>query len=96
MVQDKSKKFKRMKVFGRVQMVLFRDSAKRRARSLGLIGYVKNLPYGSVEIVAGGDEEKVRSLFEWAKRGPVFARVDRFELDEVTPNKEFSDFEIIY
>lgn len=88
--------FDRIKVFGRVQRVLFRDSARRRAKALGLLGYVKNLPDGSVEIVAAGAKDKISELFEWAKRGPIFARVDRFEIDTVSLPEDFKDFMILY
>jgi acylphosphatase len=92
--KNKSEVYERMRVFGRVQGVLFRDSARRRAKSLGLKGYVKNLEDGSLELVAKG--EKVRELFEWAKRGPIFARVDRYEFDSVNLNGELKDFAIRY
>ena len=85
-----------MRVYGRVQRVMFRDSIRRRAQSLGLAGYVKNLSDGSVEIITKGEQEKVKELFEWAKRGPLFARVDKFEIDTVSVPKNFQDFTIEY
>jgi len=42
---------------------------------LGLVGWVKNLPDGRVEIVAQGDAEAVRALVEWSHLGPVRAEV---------------------
>ena len=88
--------YQKMRVFGRVQRVLFRDSARRRAHASGLTGYVKNLEDGSLEIVARGEREKVRELFEWAKRGPIFARVDRFEIGAAALSEDFKDFTILY
>ncbi|MEK7162442.1 MAG: acylphosphatase [Patescibacteria group bacterium] len=88
--------YERMRVFGRVQRVLFRDSARRRAQALGLTGYVKNLEDGSLEIVAKGEGEKVREFFEWAKRGPIFARVDKFEIGRAAFSEDFKDFTILY
>lgn len=85
-----------MCVFGRVQRVMFRDSARRRAKGLGLVGYVKNLDNGSVEIITKGEKEKVSELFEWAKRGPLFARVDKFEIDAISTPRDFKDFVIEY
>jgi acylphosphatase len=96
MPKDREDRYDRMRVFGRVQMVLFRDSAKRQASSLGLSGYVKNLADGSVEIVAKGEKEGVTKLFEWAKRGPIFARVDKYEIDTISMSKDLSDFTIEY
>lgn len=80
-------------VFGRVQMVLFRDSTRRKALGLGLVGYVKNLPDGSVEMVAQGEKEKLDELAEWVRRGPLLARVDRAEIEEI-PVQSFEKFEI--
>ena len=94
MAENKDEIYLRMRVFGRVQGVLFRDSARRRGKALGLFGYVKNLEDGSMELVAKG--EKVNELFEWAKRGPIFARVDRYELDSVNLSEVLNDFVIRY
>ncbi|MBI2609624.1 acylphosphatase [Candidatus Giovannonibacteria bacterium] len=88
--------YDRMLVYGRVQMVLFRDSACRRARKMGLAGYVKNLPDGSVEIIAKGGHEKVLELFEWAKHGPIFARVERHLIEKISLPENFNDFSIKY
>ena len=95
-MRSSAKTFRRMRLFGRVQRVLFRDSATRYGRKLGLSGYTRNLPDDSLEIVAEGQKAKVDALFEWAKRGPLFARVDRFEFDEVRIEKPMEGFEIKY
>ena len=96
MVEDKNEPYRRMRVFGRVQRVLFRDSARRKAAALGLKGYVRNLEDGSMELIANGPPEGIEKLFEWAKRGPLFARVDRYELDTISLSENFSDFTIHY
>lgn len=88
--------YRKMRVFGRVQRVLFRDSARRRAAALGLRGYVQNMEDGSLEIVAAGEEPKVAEFFEWAKRGPIFARVDRYEIGAVSFSETLKDFTIRY
>ena len=85
-----------MRVYGRVQLVMFRDSTQRRASKLGLVGYVKNLPDDSVEIITTGEDSKVSELFEWAKKGPLFARVDKFEIDKVLLKVKCSEFTILY
>jgi len=61
---------------------------------LGLRGYVRNLPDGSVEVVAEGPEEAVRRLLEKIKKGPPAARVERVEAKELPERGEFEDFEI--
>ncbi|MDP3785121.1 MAG: acylphosphatase [bacterium] len=96
MAEGQSELYERICVFGRVQRVLFRDAARRRAEALGLAGYVRNLEDGSLEIVARGEKNRVAELFEWAKRGPIFARVDRYEIGTVGLNESFKDFIIKY
>ena len=88
--------YQKMLVFGRVQRVLFRDSARRRGAALGLTGYVRNAEDESLEIVAAGDGAKVSELFEWAKRGPIFARVDRYEIGAASFLEAFKNFTIKY
>ena len=85
-----------MLVFGRVQMVMFRDFVKRKARRLGILGYVKNLDDGSVEIIAVGPVEKIDELFEVAKRGPIFARVDKYTIENIALAKKYDNFSILY
>jgi acylphosphatase len=66
----------RVVVVGRVQGVFFRDEARRRARSLGVAGWVANRRDGSVEAVFEGRRDAVESMVEWCRRGPSGARVD--------------------
>ncbi len=82
----------RLVVHGRVQGVFFRDSARKLASELELTGFVRNLPDGSVEMVAEGPAPALRSLEEWAQHGPPRARVDRVEREEGEARDEFSDF----
>lgn len=85
-----------MKIYGRVQMVLFRDSAKRKAKNLGLKGFVKNEPDGSVYIEAEGDEKKLEEFLEWCKKGPILARVEKIDCAYSDKLEGFDDFEIIW
>ena len=62
-------------VRGAVQGVFFRVETRDRARSLGLAGWVRNAPDGSVEAVFEGDDERVESMVDWCRRGPRGARV---------------------
>jgi len=66
----------RVVVSGRVQGVFFRDETRRRARSLGVAGWVANRRDGSVEAVFEGPREAVESMVRWCGRGPSGARVD--------------------
>jgi acylphosphatase len=69
----------RFEVFGMVQGVGFRWFVARHARSLGLTGYARNLPNGSVEVMVDGPEEAMPALERLLQTGPAGAQVDRVE-----------------
>ncbi len=73
---------------GAVQGVFFRADARDRARSLGLAGWVRNRPDGSVEAVFEGDAERVESMVEWCRRGPRGAQVEDVEVEWSDPQGE--------
>ncbi len=81
---------------GRVQGVCFRSAGRDKARSLGIEGWVRNLSDGRVEIVAEGEESKIKKFIEWAKEGPEFARVENVELYRKKYKGEFDRFQIKY
>ena len=83
-------------VFGRVQLVMFRDFVCRKARARGLTGTVRNNPDGSVSVRAEGDEGKLRELLALIHHGPILARVDRVAETWTTPLGEFKSFVILY
>ena len=62
-------------VHGHVQGVFYRASTQRTAEGLGLSGWVKNRPDGSVEIHAEGSREKLEELVAWCRNGPSQAEV---------------------
>jgi acylphosphatase len=66
-------------ISGHVQGVGFRWFAARHARSLGLIGYARNLPDGRVEVVVSGPEEALPALERLLRAGPANAQVDEVE-----------------
>ena len=77
---------RRFRVTGRVQGVGFRWFVSRAARGLGLAGWVRNLPDGSVEVVAAGAAVPLDRFAEELQRGPAGARVAALEVtDETTP-----------
>ena len=69
----------RFEVFGMVQGVGFRWYVARHARSLGLTGYARNLPSGSVEVMVDGPEDALPALERLLRAGPASAQVDRVE-----------------
>jgi acylphosphatase len=66
-------------VSGRVQGVYFRWSCREVAGRLGLAGWVRNRPDGSVEVVAEGDESALAELVAWCGHGPPDAHVTDVE-----------------
>jgi acylphosphatase len=83
-------------VEGRVQGVFFRDTTRREAVGLGLRGWVKNLPDGSVEVVAEGPRDKVDQLVQWCQHGPSYARVTRVHRIDEEFTGEFDAFTIVF
>jgi acylphosphatase len=68
-----------LRIEGRVHGVGYRDWMCREATRLGLHGWVRNRPDGSVQALVTGEEGAVRALLTACRRGPVLARVDRIE-----------------
>jgi len=83
-------------IAGRVQGVFFRATARERARSLGVNGWVKNRWDGRVELVAEGEKEKVEELIRWAHKGPPGAWVEKVEVKWEEYQGEFETFSIRY
>ncbi len=84
----------RVKVRGRVQGVFFRDSARKRARTHGVAGWVRNCPDGAVEAVVEGPREAVERLVRFFHTGPPSARVEDVEVREEEP-EGLSGFEVL-
>ena len=75
---------RRFLVFGKVQGVYFRHSTRLEAKKLGIRGLARNLPDGSVEVLAQGGPAAVEELRVWLQHGPDQARVD--EVRETAPD----------
>jgi acylphosphatase len=72
-------------VSGRVQGVFFRDTARRRAESAGVAGWVRNTPEGAVEAVFEGDPGAVGEMIEFCRHGPSRAEVAEVEVVDEEP-----------
>jgi len=83
-------------ISGIVQGVGFRYFVLWRARNYGLVGYVRNLPDGRVEVVAEGDEGSLKMLLEDLKKGPPAAYVENVEYTWEPPSGSYLDFKITY
>lgn len=67
---------RRFLVTGKVQGVFFRHSARVEATRLNVSGLARNLPDGSVEVLARGTVPALEALHQFLTRGPAHARVD--------------------
>jgi acylphosphatase len=83
-----------LRIRGRVQGVAFRWYAQNEARRLGLVGRVRNLPDGSVRLVAEGTRENLERLATWAVLGPDHARVDGCDRHWSDAAGQWTDFHI--
>lgn len=84
------------RVIGRVQLVMFRDFAQRKARKLGVVGTVENLSDGTVRVIAQGSEEKLLKFISYLEKGAILAKVETVSVEWSVPQKSFEDFKIIY
>jgi acylphosphatase len=83
-------------VHGRVQGVYFRDFARRRATELGLTGYARNLPDGTVEVHAEGEREQLHQLISYLESGPPAARVEKIVTDWSEHTGDYTKFSVKY
>ncbi len=84
----------KIKVFGLVQGVFFRESTRKKAEELGVQGMVKNKEDGSVYIDAEGEEDDLRKLVDWCHQGSAGSRVDKVEYDFISDLKNYQEFKI--
>jgi len=85
----------KIQVTGQVQGVGFRWSAATEARSLGIKGFVKNLPNGDVYIEAEGSREQLNTFVDWCRQSPGFSFVESVCVDSFPP-VNYVDFRIEY
>ena len=81
-------------VRGYVQGIFFRETTRRKAAALGVRGWVRNRPEGSVEAVFEGNPRSVDELVAWCRRGPIGAEVDGVESVEEPYEGKFIRFEV--
>lgn len=83
-------------VYGEVQGVFFRAFLKKTADSLGIKGWARNKPNGTVEAVAEGSKEQLDKFLEKCSKGPQMADVLEIRRAWEEPTGEFTDFSIKY
>ena len=82
-----------VRLTGRVQGVFFRAWAQEQARALGVTGWVRNCPDGSVEAHVEGDEQAVEQIIEKMRSGPPSAQVEDLRVWEIEAF-DYDDFEV--
>jgi acylphosphatase len=80
-------------VHGRVQGVWFRAGSKEQADELGLLGWVKNRPEGTVEIHVEGEKIQLEKFIVWCRKGTPAADVTSLDIDWIMA-QEFKSFDI--
>ena len=83
-------------VHGRVQGVYYRAFARRRAAELGLTGYARNLPDGTVEVRAEGERERLHQLIGYLEAGPPAARVQKIVIVWSEYTGDYTGFSVKY
>lgn len=78
-------------VSGKVQGVFYRQHTKEKAKQLNITGEVKNMPDGTVSIIATGRKEQLEKLVRWCKEGSPNAVVTDIIINEL-PLQEFDHF----
>lgn len=84
-----------VRITGKVQGVGFRMAAVRRAHSLGIAGWIRNLEDGTVEALLQGAHDGVDNMLSWLHVGPPAARVDEVQSQEVQDDRRYDRFEQI-
>ena len=84
---------RQVRITGRVQGVFFRAWAQGHARELGISGWIRNCPDGSVEAHLGGDEQAVARMVERMRRGPSNARIEEFTVEDAE-SEELGRFQV--
>ena len=83
-------------VKGKVQGVFYREFTRREAEALGVTGFARNLKDGNVEIIAEGDERKLKEFEKKFRKGPLMAFITDVDMKEEPATGEFEGFDIRY
>ena len=79
-------------IFGSVQGVGFRKFVRQNAQKLGLVGWVRNLPEGTVEAEVMGDNEVVNKLIKLCQKGPFLAEVKSVDVNVIEKDFPYTKF----
>ena len=87
---------RRIRVKGRVQGVGFRYFVQRKAQQLGVRGWVRNNPDGTVELVAEGNRDDLEQLKRAVEQGPRMARVEQVDAQWSSATGNLHGFELAW
>lgn len=79
-------------IHGRVQGVGFRNSTRITAISLGIVGWVRNRFNGTVEVLAQGSDDKLKTFEQWLHQGNSISKVESVDVKWSKPTEIFEDF----
>lgn len=83
-------------VSGLVQGVAYRAYAQESATELALVGFVRNLIDGTVEVVAQGQAEVLKEFVEYLNEGSLMSEVDTVAVDWKSINKTYDEFSVLH
>ncbi len=83
-------------ISGRVQGVCYRMETRTAASRIGVTGWVRNRPDGTVEAVIEGDAQPVQRMIEWCKQGPPISNVAKVDVRWKDYSGDYSGFDITY
>lgn len=83
-----------IKIFGQVQGVFFRHSAKKKAEEFGIAGLAFNQPDGTVYLEVEGKEVDLEKFLKWCRQGPETAKVEKVESNFSDDLRNYKNFEI--
>jgi acylphosphatase len=86
----------RIRIHGKVQGVFYRLNASQKAKQLGLRGWVRNHPDGTVEALLEGREQAIEEMIRWCRKGPPGAAVEKVDVDREPYRGEFNNFQVRY
>jgi acylphosphatase len=85
-----------IRITGRVQGIGYRHFAVRSAREFDIRGSVRNMPDGSVQVIALGEEDNLAGFIEKLRKGPTFSLVRDLQIEELATTKDYEDFHVEY
>ena len=85
-----------VRIYGKVQGVFFRMETQQAANKYGVVGWVRNLPDGSVEALFEGDRWRVEKLIKWCETGPPLAEVMDVDVRWEPYSGTYDRFDITY